>query len=193
MRAVAGTVGGILANNTYPAEFIEEQNIVANTAETGAYLRGKLGELQEKYPLIGDVRGMGLLYGMELVRDRKTKEPATAEMAMMMELTRQNRILIGKGGKISKVVPMCPHVDNNEHSVQIIVTLAALKLQPTYAPAHNNLALALGAQGRKAEAIGHLREAVTKRLRSAAPGVSARALCRFSFCLPRGERLRFVW
>ncbi len=51
---------------------------------------------------------MGLLYGMELVRDRKTKEPATAEMAMMMELTRQNRILIGKGGLFGNVLRVTP-------------------------------------------------------------------------------------
>jgi len=105
------TFGGNPITNTAAKaviEFIEERNLVANTAETGAYLRGKLGELQEKYPLIGDVRGMGLMYGMELVRDRKTKEPATAEIAMMMELTRQNRILLGKGGLFGNVLRVTP-------------------------------------------------------------------------------------
>src|SRR5271157_1437131 len=50
-------------------DFIEEQNLSINAAEVGAYLRGKLEELQEKHALIGEVRGMGLLLAMELVED----------------------------------------------------------------------------------------------------------------------------
>src|SRR5450432_4098416 len=51
-------------------DYIEEQNILRNTEEVGAYLKGKLLELQEKHRLIGDVRGMGLLLAVELVEDR---------------------------------------------------------------------------------------------------------------------------
>src|SRR5215813_2867881 len=65
-------------------DFIEEQNLLANCTETGAYLRGRLEELKEKHEIIGDVRGMGLLQAMDLVRDRKTKEPATAETALLL-------------------------------------------------------------------------------------------------------------
>src|SRR6185295_3100874 len=75
-------------------DFIEEQNLRVNAAEVGAYLRGKLLELQEKHPLIGEVRGMGLMLGVELVQDRKTKTPATAETGQIMEATRENRILL---------------------------------------------------------------------------------------------------
>ena len=53
--------------------------MAANAANVGAYLRGKLDELQHKYPLVGDVRGMGLMQAMELVQDRGSKAPATAE------------------------------------------------------------------------------------------------------------------
>ena len=59
-------------------DFIEEQNLATNAAETGAYLRGKLDDLKDKHHIIGDVRGMGLLQAIELVEDRKTKAPATA-------------------------------------------------------------------------------------------------------------------
>jgi 4-aminobutyrate aminotransferase-like enzyme len=71
-------------------------------------LRQKLEELKEKHALIGDVRGMGLLQAMELVRDRKTKEPATAETNEVMEATRENRILVGKGGLYGNAIRISP-------------------------------------------------------------------------------------
>jgi 4-aminobutyrate aminotransferase-like enzyme len=89
-------------------DYIEAQNLRVNAAEVGAYLRGKLLELQDKHPLIGDVRGMGLMQAIELVEDRKTKAPATAAMAQLMELTRQNRIMVGKGGLHGNVMRISP-------------------------------------------------------------------------------------
>jgi 4-aminobutyrate aminotransferase-like enzyme len=79
-----------------------------NAAEVGAYLRNKLLELQEKHALIGEVRGMGLMQGVELVEDRKTKAPATAAMAQLMEATRENRIMVGKGGLYGNVLRISP-------------------------------------------------------------------------------------
>jgi acetylornithine/succinyldiaminopimelate/putrescine aminotransferase len=66
-------------------DLIEEENLMSNALETGAYLREKLDELREKHALIGEVRGMGLMQAIELVRDRKTKEPAVEETAQLME------------------------------------------------------------------------------------------------------------
>ena len=57
-------------------ELIEEENLRENAHTVGAYFRGKLEELKSKYALIGDVRGMGLMQALELVKDRKSKEPA---------------------------------------------------------------------------------------------------------------------
>jgi 4-aminobutyrate aminotransferase-like enzyme len=81
---------------------------MANAAETGAYLREKLDELREKHALIGEVRGMGLMQAVELVRDRKNKEPAVAETALLMEAARQNRLLVGKGGMFANVIRISP-------------------------------------------------------------------------------------
>src|SRR6185295_4123144 len=79
-------------------DYIEEENLLVNTAEVGAYMRGKLLELQGKHSLIGDVRGMGLLLAMELVEDRTLKTPAPQQTLAVMEACRENRILVGKGG-----------------------------------------------------------------------------------------------
>ena len=63
-------------------EIIERENLLQHVTDTGEYLFDRLYELQEKYPLIGDVRGKGFLAGMELVKDRKTKEPVEETVLM---------------------------------------------------------------------------------------------------------------
>jgi 4-aminobutyrate aminotransferase/(S)-3-amino-2-methylpropionate transaminase len=60
-------------------EVIDEENILENVRKVGDFVTKRLNEIKEKHPLIGDIRGMGLLHGIELVKDRKTKEPADEE------------------------------------------------------------------------------------------------------------------
>ena len=92
-------------------EVIDEENLQANALANGTHLKARLDELQEKHPLIGEVRGMGLMLGVELVRDRKTKEPATSAAAEVMEACRDNGLVIGKGGLCGNTLrikpPMC--------------------------------------------------------------------------------------
>ena len=89
-------------------EYIEEQNLLANTEEVGAYLMNGLLELKAKHPLIGDVRGKGLLVALELVEDRKTKAPATAATLQLMESARENRLMIGRGGLYGNAIRLSP-------------------------------------------------------------------------------------
>ncbi|MBI4483676.1 MAG: aspartate aminotransferase family protein [Acidobacteria bacterium] len=89
-------------------DFIEEEHLKDNAAQVGAYLRDRLEALKEKYPLIGDVRGMGLMQALELVKDRTTKEPARDELASLMERTREQQLIIGKGGLYGNVVRLSP-------------------------------------------------------------------------------------
>jgi 4-aminobutyrate aminotransferase-like enzyme len=98
-------------------DFIEQERLLTNAAETGAYLRGKLEELQEKHSLIGEVRGMGLLQGIELVEDRVTKKPAKQATAQVMEAARENGILIGKGGTYGNVIRLSPPLNINKTDV----------------------------------------------------------------------------
>jgi 4-aminobutyrate aminotransferase-like enzyme len=98
-------------------DFIEEHNLPANCEETGAYLRGRLDGLMDKYPLIGEVRGMGLLQAIELVEDRRRKAPAVAQTAMAMEAARENRVLIGKGGMYGNVLRISPPMNVGQTDV----------------------------------------------------------------------------
>jgi 4-aminobutyrate aminotransferase len=98
-------------------DVIEEENLLENCHAVGGYFRKKLEELQEKHPLIGDVRGMGLMQGLELVRDRKTKEPAPTETNELMERARANGLLIGKGGLYGNVIRLAPPLNISKSDV----------------------------------------------------------------------------
>jgi len=89
-------------------DYIEEMNLPANCEETGAYLRNRLLELQERHALIGEVRGMGLLQAIELVEDRQSKVPAAAATARLMEACRDQGLLLGKGGMYGNVLRFSP-------------------------------------------------------------------------------------
>jgi len=85
-------------------KLIEEEDLRTNARVVGGYLREKLDELKEKYPIIGDVRGMGLMQGIELVKDRETKEPAPEAVLKVFEETKRQGVLIGKGGLYGNVI-----------------------------------------------------------------------------------------
>ena len=104
-------------------DFIEEQNLLANCTGTGAYLRGRLEELQEKHAMVGDVRGMGLMQAVELVEDRRTKAPATAATTMALEAARENRLLIGKGGMYGNVLRISPPMNIGRADVDQFIEL----------------------------------------------------------------------
>jgi 4-aminobutyrate aminotransferase len=89
-------------------DLIDEQKLAVNAADTGAYLRSSLEELQRKHLLIGEVRGMGLMQGVELVEDRNSKTPAVKQTLRIMEAARDNRILIGRGGLYGNVLRISP-------------------------------------------------------------------------------------
>lgn len=98
-------------------DFIEQENLAVNAAETGGYLRAGLEALKEKHPLIGDVRGKGLMQAIELVQDRQSKAPATQETLRLMEAARRNRILIGRGGLNGNVIRISPPMNVNRADV----------------------------------------------------------------------------
>jgi len=90
---------------------VDEEGLQARCASVGARLLEGLRELQGKHDVIGDVRGAGLMLGVELVTDRATKAPATKETATAHERMKDLGVLMGKGGLYGNVFrikpPMC--------------------------------------------------------------------------------------
>lgn len=83
-----------------------KESLVANAASVGAYLLDGLRALQGKHALVGDVRGRGLMIGIELVRDRRTKERATDERnALVQAMFRRGVLVLGAGRNALRLAP----------------------------------------------------------------------------------------
>jgi 4-aminobutyrate aminotransferase-like enzyme len=92
-------------------EIIKEENYLEKAAKLGAHLRKRMDELKESHKIVGDVRGQGMMLGIELVRDRATKEPASQEILTVMEVCREEGLLIGKGGLDNNVIRLQPPLE----------------------------------------------------------------------------------
>ena len=105
-------------------EVIESESIQENARQVGSYLNDRLLELQQKQSLIGEVRGLGLMLGVELVRDRGSKEPADTETAEVLELAKQRGLLLGKCGLYGNVIriqpPMCITKDDADFIIECL-------------------------------------------------------------------------
>ncbi|KAJ9509820.1 hypothetical protein QJQ45_011579 [Haematococcus lacustris] len=90
---------------------IDNEQLQANCARVGQHLVARLQQLAQKHSIIGDVRGQGLMLGVEFVKDKATKEPASKEVVEVMERMKDMGVLMGKGGIYGNVFrikpPMC--------------------------------------------------------------------------------------
>lgn len=103
-------------------EVIEQENLAHNAKVVGDYLREKLMGLQERYEVIGDVRGMGLMQGLEFVKDRKTKEPHPQAVLKVFEETKKRGVLVGKGGLYGNVIRLGPPLIATKDNMDELVT-----------------------------------------------------------------------
>jgi 4-aminobutyrate aminotransferase/(S)-3-amino-2-methylpropionate transaminase len=87
---------------------LQEEGLVERAAQLGAWARTRLEEVAERCALIGEVRGLGLMIGVELVQDRQTKEPAAAQAAAVRRRCREQGVLIGVGGQAGNVLRLQP-------------------------------------------------------------------------------------
>lgn len=108
---IAKSLGMALHFNTYGGnpmasavgiavlDVIEEEQLQKNSLEVGTYFLNKLAELRDSYEIVGDVRGKGLMIGLELVRDRKTKAPlGVPHVLEIWEQCKDMGVLFGRGG-----------------------------------------------------------------------------------------------
>lgn len=89
-------------------ETIETEGVVARSETLGKRLRAGLDALAERHAYVGEVRGMGLMIGVELVEDRATKEPSPSKTVALIEEAKAQGLLIGKGGLYGNVLRIAP-------------------------------------------------------------------------------------
>lgn len=133
-RAHFNTFGGnpvVSAQGKAVLEVIDREGLQANSLRIGAQLKSGLVQLAAKHSLIGEVRGLGLMLGVELVKDRATKVPAREECAAVFEKCREFGLLVGKGGFHGNVLrikpPMCLTSADADFLVDVVdAALAAI-------------------------------------------------------------------
>jgi 4-aminobutyrate aminotransferase len=115
------TFGGNPLASTYALnnlEFIEENDLQSNAFRVGKFLYEGLKELEDRYEVVGEVRGKGLMLGVELVKDKESKEPNPDGAARAMEEARERGLLVGKGGLYGNVLRLSPPLVIDEADAQ---------------------------------------------------------------------------
>ncbi|UCI25614.1 aspartate aminotransferase family protein [Mesorhizobium sp. B2-8-5] len=119
-RAVAESMADKFLFHTYGAnpvacaagravlKVMRDERLQENAAKVGGALKERLQELKKDFPLIGDVRGQGLMLAIELVKDRATKEPAPEATLQVFEETRRQGLVASRSGPYRNVIRMCP-------------------------------------------------------------------------------------
>jgi 4-aminobutyrate aminotransferase/(S)-3-amino-2-methylpropionate transaminase len=126
-----GGLGGTYAGNPVACraglavlDQFEKKDLLKRAERIGKRVIEKFSELYQKYPVVGDVRGLGAMVGMELVVDRKTKEPATTLTKQLVARCREKGLLMISAGTFSNIIrPLMPLVitdDQLERGLAII-------------------------------------------------------------------------
>lgn len=109
-------------------DVIDEERIQDRAREIGAYFKDRLCELKEKHALIGDVRGLGLLLAIELVRDRESRTPATEQAKRLVERLRRRGLLVGKAGSSWNTIRFAPPMCVTRDDVDFVADCLDLSL-----------------------------------------------------------------
>lgn len=105
-------------------DVLADEGLLQNARDVGRYIRDGLNRLADRHAIIGNVRGRGLFFGLELVGDDEARSPATAETKRVINLMRERGVLISRIGRYDNILKMRPAmVFAREHADQLLATL----------------------------------------------------------------------
>jgi 4-aminobutyrate aminotransferase/(S)-3-amino-2-methylpropionate transaminase len=116
-------------------EFMEKEDLAAHATEIGDYAMGRLRELQKYNSIIGEVRGLGLMIGVELVRD-ETLTPATSEAELIRDGLLSKGVLVGVGGVYGNIIRFQPPLVISKPQIDQALNAFTTVLQEVSQPAH---------------------------------------------------------
>lgn len=131
--ATFSTFGGnpvTMATALATIEYMEKHNLKHNAAVQGGHLRAKLEEFQHEFPFIGDVRGMGLMQALEIVKPNST-EPDAGRTLALMDAAKEQGLLLGKGGLYGNVIRVSPHLNVSTEDINLGMDMLAKALVAT--------------------------------------------------------------
>jgi 4-aminobutyrate aminotransferase-like enzyme/Ser/Thr protein kinase RdoA (MazF antagonist) len=103
-------------------DVIRDEELQQNAFEVGEYLKNGLRRLQNRHSLIGDVRGLGLFLGVELVRNRESLEPAGSEAAHLVERMKERGILLSTDGPLHNVIKIKPPLVFSQADADVLLS-----------------------------------------------------------------------
>lgn len=102
-------------------DVLEDEQLMANARRVGDYTRARLAELAQRHPIIGDVRGSGLFFAVDLVRDRDSKAPATAETKRVVNAMRDRGVLLSRIGLHDNILKIRPPMPFSIENADLLV------------------------------------------------------------------------
>lgn len=103
-------------------DVIRDEELQQNALDVGEYLKSRLSELKSAHSLIGDVRGLGLFVGIELVRDRETLEPADREANRLVEMMKARGVLLSTDGPFHNVIKIKPPLVFSRRDADVVIS-----------------------------------------------------------------------
>jgi alanine-glyoxylate transaminase/(R)-3-amino-2-methylpropionate-pyruvate transaminase len=105
-------------------QVIREDDMIANAARVGAVLKAHMEDMMQRHQIIGNVRGKGFMMAMEMVKDRRTREPAPEATARIFEETREAGLVMSKSGTFKNVLrmtpPLCVQMDDVSNIIEAL-------------------------------------------------------------------------
>jgi 4-aminobutyrate aminotransferase-like enzyme len=102
-------------------DVLKDERLLENARDVGDYVIAGLRQLQQKHPIIGDVRGRGMFFAVEMVKDRATKEPAGAETKRIVNTMRDRGVLISRIGIHDNILKIRPPMVFSKQNADLLL------------------------------------------------------------------------
>lgn len=119
-------------------DVIENEKLIENAKEVGSYLLKKATELMSKHKIVGDVRGIGLFLGIDLVKNRISREPASEEAKYAVERAKELGVIISRDGPYENVLKMKPPMVFNKQNVDTVMSVLEKIMQEVESGLHSS-------------------------------------------------------